>query len=294
MQVVIAGATGFLGSHLAARLRELGHTVTALTRRSPQGPDQSRWRPEDGIVDTGLIGSADVVVNLAGSPTLGNPHSAKWRAALRDSRVSSTRTLAQAVAAAIDPPALLAGNASGWYGDHGDQVVTEQSDSRGDALLTSVCRDWQAAAESAVVRGARVCFLRTAPVMDGSQPPLKMQKLQFRLGLGGRLGNGRQYFPLISLRDWVGAVAFLLESDLAGPVNLCAPETPTNADFTRALADAVHRPAVLTAPEFVLTRAAGPLAPEVLGSLRLAPRALLDAGYRFADHDVRDVLAAAL
>lgn len=293
MHVVIGGASGFLGSHLTDRLRRGGHRVTTLTRREATGSDESAWRPDEGQVDQAVIDSADAVVNLAGSPTVGNPHSKSWRRNLQESRVTSTRTLAEAIAASPTPPAFLAGNATGWYGDHGDELVTEATDTRGDSLLSQVCRAWQGAAIAA--EGVtRICFLRTAPVLDGSAPPLKQQKLLFQLGLGGKLGDGHQYFPMISLRDWVSAVEFLLTSDLSGPVNLCAPETPTNAEFTRALADAVHRPAFLPAPKAVLAKAAGPLAPELLGSVKAAPQVLLDAGFNFADHDIRDVIATAL
>jgi uncharacterized protein (TIGR01777 family) len=293
MHLVIAGASGFLGSHLAEQLRDHGHEVTTLTRGAAPGPRESSWRPDRGEVDQSVIDRADVVVNLAGSPTLGNPHSKTWQRNLRESRVTTTRTLAEAIAASPSPPAFLAGNAMGWYGDHGEARVTEESDTRGDSLLSRVCRAWQEAAIAAEGK-TRICFLRTAPVLDGSAPPLKQQKLLVQLGLGGRLGDGHQYFPMISLRDWVGAVEFLATHDVGGPVNLCAPETPTNADFTRALADAVHRPAFLPAPKAILKKAAGPLASEVLGSVRAAPQVLLDAGHQFADHDVRDVLATAL
>ena len=293
MHVVIGGASGFLGSHLTNQLRDHGHEVTTLTRGEATRAEESAWRPDRGQVDQAVIDAADVVVNLAGSPTVGNPHSRAWARNLEESRVTTTRTLAEAIAASPTPPAFLAGNATGWYGDHGDELVTEQADTRGDSLLSRVSRAWQEAAAPAEGR-TRICYLRTAPVLDGSAPPLKQQRLQFKLGLGGKLGDGHQYFPMISLRDWLSAAEFLLDSDISGPVNLCAPQTPTNAEFTRALADAVHRPAFLAAPKLVLEKAAGPLAPELLGSVRTSPKVLLEAGFDFADHDVRDVIATAL
>lgn len=295
MRIVVAGASGFLGHHLTAHLEDAGHEVVRLVRRAPRGPHESGWNPYAGTMDARVVGSADVVVNLAGSPTAGNPHSHAWASELRTSRVTTTRVLAEAVAAAPSPPAYLAGNGISYYGDHGSDVVTEDSDSRGDALLTSVTREWQAAADPAVEAGARVCILRTAPVLDHRSAPLKQMLLPFRLGLGARLGNGRQYFPVISLRDWVAAVTFLAETPtVAGPVNLCCPHTPTNGEFTDALAGAVGRRARLAAPAAVLRRAAGAMAPELLGSLNVTPAVLTAAGHRFADHDVRDVLAAAL
>lgn len=295
LHVVMAGSSGFLGSHLRKELERRGHQITALVRRPTKGPGESSWDPDAGQVDRELVGSADVVVNLAGSPTVGNPHSRKWSTALRDSRVNTTAVLAGAIAAAGDPPYFVAGNAVAWYGDHGAAELTEAADTRGHSLMTDVCRSWQAAAQPAVDGGGRVVFLRTTPVMDRSSAPLQQLRLLFKAGLGGRLGNGRQHMAMISLRDWVAATAFLVEHPTAaGPVNLCCVTTPTNAEFTRALADALHRPAVATVPSPLLKVAAGRLAPEVLGSLNVRPQALLDLGYEFADPDVTAVLASGL
>jgi uncharacterized protein (TIGR01777 family) len=293
MRFLVAGASGFLGSRLRASLLAAGHDVTALVRRAP-GPGQARWDPYSGDLDAALVEQADVVVNLAGSPTLGNPHSRRWAEQLRTSRVTTTRVLAEAIAASTRRPAFLAGNGISFYGDHGAEPVTERSETRGDAFLTAVTIAWQAAAQPAVDAGARVCILRTAPVMDRESAPLRQQLLQFKMGLGGRLGNGRQYLPMISLQDWLAAVTFLAEHDeVAGPVNLCCPQTPTNAEFTRELAGLVHRPAVLRVPAAVLRPAAGRMAPELLGSVRAVPQALTDAGFRFADASVSQVLASA-
>ena len=295
MRVLIAGASGFLGTHLSEHLRVHGHEVTHLVRREAEGPRESRWDPRTGLIDQTVVDNADVVVNLAGASIAGNPHSKRWAREVRDSRVDTTALLAQSIAACEQPPALLAGNGISYYGDHGSGEVTEDSASLGDALLTQVTRDWEAATEPARVAGARVCILRTAPVMDRGSSPMKQLRLLFSLGLGARLGDGMQYMPMISLRDWVGAVAFLLEShDLSGPFNLCCPHTPTNAEFTRALASALRRPAVLAAPTAVLRPALGRMAPEILGSVRVRPAALERAGYDFEDEDVDDVLAAAL
>jgi uncharacterized protein len=295
MRVVIAGSSGFLGSHLVQHLRGEGHQVTRLVRRAATAPDEVQWDPAAGQLGQATVDEADVVVNLAGAPTFGNPHSGKWQRALRESRVQTTLTVARAVAASEQPPTYLAGNAVGWYGDHGQEPVPEDADSRGDTLMTSVCRDWQEAADPAAESGARVCFLRTAPVLDKESPPLRELRHLFRFGLGARLSDGSQYFPVISLRDWVGAVAFLAGNDtVSGPVNLSCPKTPTNAEFTSALAAALGRPAFLRVPGPVLSAAAGKLAPELLGSTRVEPRALVDAGYSFEDADVGSVLAAGL
>ncbi|MDZ5622356.1 TIGR01777 family oxidoreductase [Nocardioides sp. HM23] len=295
LHVVMAGSSGFLGTHLREELERRGHRVTALVRRPAAGPDESRWDPDAGEVDRDLVASADVVVNLAGSPTIGNPHSKKWSTALRHSRVRTTGLLAEAVAAAPQPPYFVAGNAVGWYGDHGAAVLTEAADSRGHTLMIDVCRDWQAAARPAVDAGGRVVVLRTSPIMDKSSAPLQQLRLLFKAGLGGRLGNGRQHMPMISLRDWVGATSYLVEQTTAdGPVNLSCVTTPTNAEFTEALAQWLHRPAVATVPAPVLKVAGGRLSPELLGSMNIRPQALLDLGYEFADPDVSAVLASGL
>jgi len=295
MRVVIAGASGFLGTHLTEHLRVGGHEVTHLVRRAPESGKQFRWDPYADDIDQTLIDRSDIVVNLAGVNLAGNPHSSKRAHDVLESRVATTDVLARAIAKAEHPPAFLAGNAIGWYGDHGARVLTEDSDSRGDSFLTNVTREWQAAAAPAIEAGARVCVLRTAPVMDRSSSPLRELRLLFKLGLGARVGSGEQYFPMISLRDWVGAVSYLAESrDVSGEFNLCCPQTPTNAEFTRALADALNRPAFLVAPRAVLKLAAGRMAPEVLGSVNVRPAALERAGYDFQDVDVREVLSAAL
>jgi uncharacterized protein (TIGR01777 family) len=294
MRVVIAGASGFLGSRLTERLTEDGHDVVRLVRRTA-GKGESFWDPYARHVDQGVIDDADVVVNLAGSSTVGNPHSRRWAEQVRTSRVTTTSVLAEAVAAAPGPPALLAGNGISWYGDRGSEPLTETDKSQGDALLTRVTREWQAATGAAVEAGARVCVIRTAPVMARNSAPFKQLRLLSKLGLGARLGDGHQYFPVVSLRDWLGAVQFLAEHEsAAGPFNLCCPQTPTNAEFTQALADAVGRRALLFAPSLVLRPAAGQMAPELLSSRNTRPAALLDAGYEFQDQDVRDVIAAAL
>ena len=295
LNVVIAGASGFLGTHLSAELVDRGHAVVALVRRPTSAPDESTWDPYAGVYDRDVIAAADVVVNLAGAPTAGNPHSGRWARELRESRVTTTRVLARAVADCETTPAFLAGNGISWYGDRGDEVLTEASAAGTGGMLTDVSQEWQAVAAPAVEAGARVCFLRTAPVMDKTAPPLKQLRLLTKLGLGTRLGDGRQRMPQISLRDWVGAVAFLTEHDeVSGPVNLCCPQTPTNAEFTAALARAVDRKAFLVAPAFAVRAGAGALSSEVLGSVNARPSVLEAAGYRFRDRTVDEVIRAAL
>lgn len=298
VHLLLAGGSGFLGAHLRSALVERGHSVTSLVRGSGVHSDQSRWDPYAGALDHALVEKADIVVNLAGSPTLGNPHSKKWARQLRESRVVTTRVLAEAIARSDKRPAYLAGNGISFYGDHrdhGDAVLDESAESRGDALLTDVTREWQAAAQPAVDVGARVCILRTSPVMDRRSAPLKQLRLLFLTGLGSRLGDGRQHMAMISLRDWVGAVVHLAEHpNASGPFNLCCEVTPTNAEFTKALAAALHRPSFPLAPAFAIRAGAGALSAELLGSLNVVPAALEAAGYTFADRDVTAVVRAGL
>lgn len=298
MRVLMAGASGFLGTHLGEALSARGHTVVALVRRPTSTPEESRWDPYAGSYDREVIETADVVVNLAGSPTAGNPHAGRWARELRESRVRTTGVLAGAVATSDRRPAFLAQNGISYYGDHrdlGDPVLTESSESRGDAFLTGVTREWQAAAQRAVDAGARVCILRTAPVMDRRSAPLKQLRMLFRVGLGGRLGDGRQHMPMISLRDWVAGTVHLAEhGEASGPFNLCCPRTPTNAEFTRELAAQLSRPAALRAPAAVIGIATGRMSPELLGSMNVRPAALETSGYRFLDPDLGAVLRAGL
>jgi uncharacterized protein (TIGR01777 family) len=295
MRLLVAGSTGFLGSHLVEGLRAAGDDVVRLVRRPPTAPDEVPWDPAAGVLDLSALDGIDVVVNVAGSPTIGNPHSKKWARNLRASRLSTTRTLAEAIAAHDAHPVYVAQNALGWYGDHGCEVVTESSDSRGASFMTLVCREWQQATDPAAEAGARVALLRTVPVMDRTAPPLKQLALAFRLGLGAQLSDGRQFFPVISLRDWTAAAVHVChDAAISGPVNLCAPRTPTNAEFTHALARALHRKALVRVPAFAIKVGAGRMAGEVLGSVNVRPEVLDRAGFEFSDHDVDDVLALGL
>jgi len=297
VRVLIAGSSGFLGTALRERLAERGHDVVRLVRREA-GPGESSWDPYAGRLDQEVVDTADVVVNLAGAPLLGNPHSGAWARRLRESRVVTTRLLAEAVARSHTSgvgghPAYLAQNGSGWYGDHGATVLDEEAGTRGDAFFTELTRAWQDATTPAVDAGARVCVMRTPPVVDRRNPPFKQMWPLFRLGLGGRVGDGRQYFPVISTRDWVAAATHLVEGEGSGPFNMCCPTTPTHREFTDALAQRLGRRARLSVPARLVDVAAGRFGSEVVSSFRLEPAALQADGFEFADEDVRDVVATA-
>lgn len=293
MRVVIGGASGFLGAPLVVHLRQRGHDVTALVRRTA-GQGESWWKPSEGLIDQTLIDEADAVINLSGSPISQWPRTPARKREILSSRLDATSTLARAIAAAPTPPAFLSGSAIGWYGtDRGDEELTEGT-APGPGFLAEVAQRWEEAAGPAVDAGARVAWLRTGIVMDRSGGALKLMLLPFRLGLGARLGDGHQYFSTISRRDWIAAVTHVLEGDLSGPVNLAIPDDVTNRDFTRTLAITVHRPAVLAAPAFAIRLALGGLADDLLGSLRVRPQTLMDDKFSFADPGIDRVLRTAL
>jgi uncharacterized protein len=296
MRFVVAGASGFLGGAWARALAEHGHEVVRLVRREPTGPDEVRWDPAQGHVDRGVVESADVVANLAGAPLVHVPWNDAYRRAFTASRVDTTLTLAEAVARSERKPVLLAQSGVAAYGDHGSAVLTEESPVDAATFMGDVVRRWEAATEPARDAGARVALMRTSVVLDRSGGALPTMLLPFRLGLGGKIGNGRQYFATISLDDWLGAATFLAYNELSGPFNLTGPEPSTNAEFTRALGEALRRPAVLRVPTLPLRASAlvGPIGAELLASQRLEPARLQEAGYAFAHNDIHDRLAAAL
>ncbi|MDP9444141.1 MAG: TIGR01777 family oxidoreductase [Actinomycetota bacterium] len=295
MRFVVAGSSGFLGTALRDTLAQRGHEVVRLVRGDSPSPQASRWDPYAGEVDRGVIGAADVVVNLAGAP-LARPWTSSYRKAILDSRVATTRTLAEAVAAVDPKPTLLAQSAVAIYGsDRGDTGLGETTPGEGEGFLRRVVQDWEAAAVPAEEAGARVCRMRTGVVLDRRGGVLPLMLPAFRLGLGPRIGSGEQYFPLISLGDWVDAAVFLAEHDsAAGPFNLVGPQPATNAEFTAALARALHRPAILRVPAALVRRALGEMSVELLGSLRVLPTALRDQGFAFHQQTVDEIVRAAL
>jgi uncharacterized protein len=293
MRIVIAGASGFLGTAWCDHLTGRGHEIVRLVRR-PAGPGESRWDPYAGRVDLDLVDSADVVANVAGANVAHWPWTSSYAKTFTDSRVVTTRTLAEAVAASRHKPALVAQNGIAGYGDRGDHVVTESDPTDSTTLLAKVTREWEAATTPAKEAGARVVVMRTSVVLDKRGSAMKAMLVPFRLGLGGPIGSGDQYFPTVSLVDWLRAATYLTESDTAsGVYNLTGPNPSTNAEFSRALADAVHRPAFLRVPAFAV-RAAGPVSSDILGSVRLEPRRLLDEGFTFEHPTIEDRVRTAL
>lgn len=296
MHVVIGGASGFLGTALTDHLREHGHQVTRLVRKDDRSSDASRWDPRTGRIDQVVIDRADAVVNLSGSPMVRWPPTRRFRRELLASRIDATTTLARAVASSKTHPALFSASGMSYYGsDRGDDVLTEKSAAGDGGHLPSVVHHWENATTVAAEAGSRVCLIRTTAAMHRSGSLFPLAKKVFGLGLGARLGSGQQYMSMLSLVDWVRAATFLIEHpDASGPFNFAMPEPTTNAEFTDALGRALGRPTVLVAPSFALKAAAGSLANDLLGSLRVVPAALTDLGFTFEHRDVESVIRAAL
>ncbi|WP_396449855.1 TIGR01777 family oxidoreductase [Actinomadura sp.] len=295
MRVTVTGSSGLIGSALVKSLREDGHDVVRLVRREPERDDEARWSPADGCVDKDSLEGADAVVHLAGAAVGDRPWTKAYRQKIRDSRVVGTRTLAEAIAAANPRPrVLVCGSAIGYYGDTGGREVDEKSP-MGRGFLAALVRDWEAAAAPARDAGVRLVLPRTGVVLTPDGGLLGRTLPLFRLGLGARLGDGRQWTSWISIADQIAALRFLIDHEIDGPVNLTAPNPVTNEEYTRALGRVLHRPARLAVPRFALRAALRGFADEgPLISQRALPRRLGEAGFRFAHEHVDEALAAVL
>jgi uncharacterized protein (TIGR01777 family) len=299
VKIAVTGASGLIGRTLVPRLQADGHEVLRLVRRTPSSTEEHRWAPEHRRIDPALLADVDAVVHLAGEPIRPRPWTRGYQQRLRDSRLDGTSTISEALAAAAaDDPGrnrvLVSGSGIDYYPDSGDQPVTED-DGPGDSFLARLCVEWEAATAPAAEAGVRVVNLRTGLVLGPGAPLVSILGLVFRLGLGGRVGSGRQYWPWISLTDEVEAIVHLLGSDVSGPVNLTAPNPVTNAEFTRTLGQVLHRPTPLPVPGFALSLTLGDFArSSILGGRRALPRKLLDSGFTFAHTDLDGALRAAL
>ena len=298
MKIAVTGSSGLIGSALVPSLVADGHEVLRLVRRTPRTADEHRWEPAHGRIPAGLLDDVDAVVNLAGVGVADHRWTAAHKEQVLNSRVDSTATISAALAdAASATPGrdrvLLSGSAVGYYGDTAARVVEEDAPA-GHDFLAEVCTAWEAATAPAVDAGVRVAMLRTGLVLAQGGLLGRLAPL-FKSGVGGKLGNGQQYMPWISLTDEVDAIRFLLTAPVSGPVNLTAPTPVTNADFTAALAEVVHRPALLTVPGFALKAVLGEFAQVgALAGQRAVPAVLQAAGFRFSTDDVRVALAEAL
>lgn len=281
MSVVVAGGSGFLGQALAAHLRAR-HVVTILTRRPRAGhPDDVAWTP-DGTAGpwARAIEGAHAVVNLAGEGIADRRWTGARKAALRASRLDATRSLVAAIDAASTPPAIfISASGVGYYGFRGDEIVDEGA-VPGTDFLAKLCVEWEGAAQAASAR-TKVAVVRSGLVLESSGGALKRMLLPFRLGVGGPIGSGRQYFPWIHRGDWVRLVTWLIDQQPTGAFNATAPETITNGELARALGRALHRPAVLPVPAFALRLALGELSDALLEGQRPVPAHAQALGFTF-------------
>ncbi len=291
MNILISGASGLIGSALVKSLSEAGHAVRRLVRRAA-GPAEVRWDPAAGRLDAADLEGLDAVVHLAGENIAAGRWTRRRKARIRDSRAKGTHLLSRTLAGLADPPGVfISASAVGFYGDRGDRQLDEQSPP-GSGFLAEVCRRWEAATEPAAGAGIRAVQLRTGMVLASHGGALAKMLPIFRLGLGGRLGSGRQYVSWITLNDVAGAVGHvLLDETLRGPVNLVAPQPVTNRRFTAALGRVLKRPTWLPAPALALRIVLGKMAEELLlAGARVMPKRLLDAGYRFRHPELEAAL----
>ena len=297
MDVAVTGSSGLIGTALRKHLEARGDRVIPVVRRQvTSGEDAIEWHPERDEIDANALAGIDAVVNLAGESIGARRWSAEEKRRLIDSRVRSTQLLARTLAQVERPPAVLvSGSAMGFYGSRGDEELRESSP-RGDGFLADLASAWESATATAERAGRRVAHVRTGLVLDRHAPALTRMLVPFKLGLGGRLGSGRQYWSWISLADEVRAITWLLDHDIAGPVNLVAPAPITNAEFSQALGRALHRPARLPVPKIALEVLLGrQLADELLfSSQRLVPEVLMREGFEFEHVTIDDALAAVL
>ena len=294
MRIVISGASGLIGSALSRYLQEQGHDVAHLVRRAPRTPREIRWDPVAGTIDVDALVGFDAVVHLAGAGVGDRRWTNAYKREILDSRVKGTSTIAQALASRGDAPRVfVCGSAIGYYGETGDTAVSEDAP-RGGGFLADVVVAWEQAAQPAIDAGVRVAFGRTGLVAAKGAGAFGKLLPLFRLGLGGKLASGRQYWSLITLRDEVRAIEYLLTHDLHGPFNLTGPQPRTNADVTRALGAALHRPALLPVPALALRIAVGEFASDITGSQRVLPKRLQDAGFTFLDESLEQTIATLL
>ena len=295
MKVAITGSSGLIGSALRRSLETDGHTVLRLVRRAPTSDGEVQWDPIGGSVDPGPLAGIEAAVHLAGAGIGDRRWSASYKREIRDSRVLGTRTLARALAG-LDPlpRVLVSGSAIGYYGDTGAEAVDESAPP-GDGFLAQVVVAWEASATPAAEAGIRVVHPRNGLVVAGHGGAWGRLWPLFQLGVGGRLGGGHQYWSFVSLRDEVRALRRMIDDEtMTGVYNLTAPNPATNAEVTEVMGELVHRPTFAHVPAFVLKTVLGEMSQEVLGSARVLPTRLLDAGFTFEDPTLRQALEAAL
>ena len=287
MKILVTGATGLIGRKLCASLSGDGHILVALSRspettRGLAADEVHKWQPLSGPPISQALSGIDAVVHLVGEPIVASRWTDAQKQLIRDSRVLSTRNLVAGLRSADSKPsALISGSAVGFYGNRGDELLEENA-AAGRGFLSETCRDWENEAAAASDFGIRVVQVRTGVVLSAEGGALKKMLPPFKLGVGGRLGSGRQWFPWIHIDDIVGIFRHaIITSSMKGPANGVAPEAVTNAEFTKQLGRALQRPAFLPVPELALRALMGEMADVLFDSQRVVPKAVLQAGYEF-------------
>ena len=276
-RIAVTGASGLIGTALVGYLKSQGHTVQRLVRRAAVSSEEITWDPIAGTVDMEALAGVDAVIHLAGAGVSDKRWTKKYKSEILNSRLLGTTTIAKAVAI-VKPQVFISASAIGWYGESGNRAVIE-SDRVGDDFLATVCREWESAADLA--GDVRTVKIRTGLVLDPTGGALGKMLPLFRFGLGGKLSNGKQWWSWITLHDQIRAIAFLLENKISGPVNMTSPNPVTNSEFTAGLARAMHRPALFPVPAIALKIALGGFSSEVLGSKKVMPQVLTEAGFTF-------------
>ena len=292
LRVAISGASGLVGSAVADSLRADGHHVERLVRRRGAAADEIYWDPLHGTIEGGKLDGIDGVVHLAGENLAARPWTARQRERLRESRVAGTRLISETLASVPHPPTVLVNaSAIGFYGDRGEEELGEDS-GPGTGFLAELCRAWEEATAPAEQAGIRVVKLRIGVVISERGGVLPRMMTPFRLGIGGRIGDGRQYMSWIGLADLTRIVRrALVDSELRGPLNAVAPQPVTGAEFARILGRVLGRPALLPVPAFVIRGLLREMGRELLlASTRVLPRKLLEAGFRFDHADLEQAL----
>lgn len=287
MKVLITGATGLIGRSLCASLSDKGNTVIGISR-SPEtahgvaAAELKKWDSDSAPFPTEALAGVDAVVHLAGEPIVAHRWTDNQKKRIRDSRVLTTRALVDGFRGLdVKPAVFVCGSAVGFYGNRGDELLDEAAPP-GNDFLSDVCQEWESEAARASELGIRVVQLRTGVVLSADGGALPKLLAPFKLGVGGKLGSGKQWFPWIHIDDIVCVFCHALNtSSLAGPINGAAPEAATNAEFTRQLARVLHRPAFLPVPEFALRVLMGEMADALFASQRVVPKAALDSKYEF-------------
>jgi uncharacterized protein (TIGR01777 family) len=295
MRVVVTGSSGLIGTELVAALRNRGDDVVRLVRRTAAAPDEAEWNPGTGHIEPSALVGVAAVVNLAGAGVGDHRWTGAYKREIRTSRTAATHSIAAAISALPTPPqVLVSASAIGFYGDTGERVVDESSPV-GVGFLAEVVEAWEVAAEPARAAGIRVVHPRSGLVVSGKGGAWQRMFPLFKLGAGGKLGSGNQYWSFIAMADEIAALLRLIDDDsLFGPINLTAPQPVTNAEVTRAMGEVLHRPTMLPVPAFALRAVLGEFSSEVLGSARVIPARLTEAGFQWLHADIRSAIAAAL